>query len=109
MRASNIGHIKGAKAHNFVVVKEWISAVDNRIRRYEKGDDFDHWALDGQQREMWEMFTQQGMKSGKVASVTAPGGGEDNTAPAAFVINCRCTVAFEPKRDSQGRLIRKIK
>jgi hypothetical protein len=101
MRAANIGHMKGAEAHGFEVRKEWISAKDNRTRRYER-DDFDHWVLDGQQREMNEAFMQVGIKSGKVAMAQQPGDG-----PAAFTINCRCTIAFEPKRDAQGKLIRK--
>ena len=103
MRAANIGHMEGAKAHNFQVKKEWIAAKDNRTRRQERGDEFDHWDLDGQQREMDEMFFQVG-RTGKIANALQPG---DITAPAAFTVNCRCTIAFEPKRDSNGRLIMK--
>lgn len=103
MRAQNLGHMKGAQAHEFVVVKEWIAAKDNRTRRIERKDEFDHWVLDGQQREMDEPFFQRG-RTGQEATAQQPG---DAQAPAAFTINCRCTVAFEPKRDARGRLIRK--
>lgn len=103
MRAQNIGHMKGADAHKFFVVKEWIAARDNRTRTFAKKDEFDHWILDGQRREMDEPFYQIG-KTGKTASAMQPG---DPTAPAAFTINCRCTIAFEGKRDQNGRLIRK--
>jgi hypothetical protein len=102
MRASNLGHMAGARKHKFVVVKEWISAKDTRTRRYEKNV-FDHWVLDGQQREMDEAFFQVG-RNGQAASAQQPG---DADAPKEFTINCRCTIAFEPKRDNNGRLIRK--
>jgi len=103
MRAANLGHMKGANAHGFQVKKEWIAAKDNRTRRNERGDEFDHWDLDGQQREMGEAFYQVG-RTGKIAVAQQPG---DPEAPAAFTVNCRCTIAFEPKRDANGRLIRK--
>lgn len=102
-RAANIGHMKGAEAHNFFVVKEWIAAKDHRTRRIANKDEFDHWVLDGQQREMEESFYQIG-RTGKTASAQQPG---DPNAPAAFTINCRCTIAFEGKRDANGRLIKK--
>lgn len=101
MRAANIGHMKGADAHGFYVVKEWIAAKDHRTRRM-PDDEFDHWILDGQKREMNEVFYQMG-KTGQIANAMQPGDG-----PAAFTINCRCTIGFEPKRDSNGRLIRKV-
>lgn len=100
MRAANIGHMKGAEAHGFQVMKEWIAAKDHRTRR-KPNDEFDHWVLDGQQREMNEVFYQIG-KTGEIANAMQPGDG-----PASFTINCRCTIAFEPKRDANGRLIRK--
>lgn len=103
MRAANIGHMTGAKSHNFYVKKEWISAKDNRTRMQERGDEFDHWDLDGQQREIEEPFYQVG-RTGKIAVAQQPG---DPSAPAAFTVNCRCTIAFEAKRDANGRLIMK--
>jgi hypothetical protein len=102
MRAANMGHIQGARAHKFEVRKEWISALDNRTRRFER-DDYDHWILDGQQREIDEPFIQNGKKG--IAVAQQPG---DINAPAGFTINCRCTIAFEAKRDKNGRIIRKV-
>lgn len=102
IRAANLGHMAGAKKSNLVVTKLWISALDTRTRRYEKAE-FDHWILDGQTREIDEAFFQVG-RNGQVATAQQPG---DPEAPAAFTINCRCTIAFEPKRDANGKLIRK--
>ena len=102
IRAANLGHMAGANKSKLVLTKLWISALDTRTRRYEK-DEFDHWILDGQTREMDEAFFQVGRR-GQVATAQQPG---DPEAPAAFTINCRCTVAFEPKRDANGKLIRK--
>ena len=101
-RAANIGHMKGAAKANFEVVKVWIAAVDERTRRMPR-DQFSHVALDGQTREYDEPFRQIGMK-GVEAVADFP---LDPKAPAAFTINCRCTIAFEGKRDANGRLIPK--
>jgi hypothetical protein len=102
LRAANMGHMAGAKKHRFEVLKEWIAAQDTRTRRIPKNDEFDHWVLDGQRREMDEAFVQVGSR-GRVASAQQPG---DADAPAAFTINCRCTVAFIPKRVN-GKLVMK--
>lgn len=104
MRSSNIGAMKGAEAHPFVVDKEWISARDSRTRRIPQ-DEFDHVELDGVIVGFDEPFTSTGKKGEPVAAMQ-PG---DITAPAGFTINCRCTVAFIPKRDANGRLIMKPK
>jgi hypothetical protein len=32
----------------------------------------------------------------------------DPKAPKGFLINCRCTVAYVPSRDANGRLIMKL-
>jgi len=104
MRSSNIGAMKGAEAHPFVVDKEWISARDSRTRRIPQ-DEFDHVELDGVVVGFDEPFNSTGKKGEPVAAMQ-PG---DITAPAGFTINCRCTVAFIPKRDANGRLIMKPK
>jgi uncharacterized protein with gpF-like domain len=102
MRASNIGAMKGAEAHDFEVDKQWISARDSRTRRIPE-DTFDHVALDGVIVGYDEPFTSVG-KEGQPVSAMQPG---DITAPAGFTINCRCAVGFIPKRDRNGRLILK--
>jgi hypothetical protein len=43
-------------------------------------------------------------KEGVTITAMQPG---DATAPPGFTINCRCRVAFDPKRDSNDRLIMK--
>ena len=100
MRASNIGAMKGAASHNFQVDKQWISARDSRTRRIPE-DEFDHVELDGVVVDYDEPFTSTGKKGEPVAAMQ-PG---DITAPAGFVINCRCAIGFIPKRDLNGRLI----
>jgi hypothetical protein len=102
MRASNIGAMKGAEAHDFEVDKQWISARDSRTRRIPE-DTFDHVALDGVIVGYDEPFESVG-KEGQQVSAMQPG---DITAPAGFTINCRCAIGFIPKRDKNGRLILK--
>jgi hypothetical protein len=96
-RASNMGHMEGAKSLPFEVSKVWIAAKDERTRRIPR-DEFDHWTLDGQTVDYYEPFNSMGVQA------MQPG---DTSAPAGFTINCRCRVAFEPKRDRNGKLIRK--
>lgn len=102
MRAANVGHMVGAKKLNFEVEKVWIAAKDHRTRRQPK-DVYDHWVLDGTTKNIDEPWMQLGMK-GVEAIAMQPG---DRQAPAGFTVNCRCTVAFQPKRDEQGNLIMK--
>jgi hypothetical protein len=103
MRAANLTMLDAAKRNAFAVNKIWVSAKDGRTRQFEKRDEFDHWDLDGVTIDENEMFRQVGRR-GTVAEAMQPG---DPTAPASFTINCRCVLAFENKRDSEGRLIRK--
>lgn len=102
MRAANMGHMMGAQKLRYEVLKMWIASRDERTRRMPR-DQFSHVALDGQTRELDEPFRQVGM-NGQEAVAMQPG---DATAPAGFTINCRCTVAFIPKRDANGRVIRR--
>ena len=104
MRGSNIGAMKGAEAHGFLVDKQWISARDSRTRRI-PDDEFDHVELDGVVVPFDQPFTSEG-KKGEAVVAMQPG---DISAPAGFTINCRCTVGFIPKRDANGRLIMKPK
>ena len=104
MRASNIGAMKGAEAHDFEVDKQWISARDIRTRRIPRNE-FDHIALDGVVVGFDETFNSVG-KEGQQVAAMQPG---DITQPAGFTINCRCAVGFIPKRDANGRLVLKPK
>lgn len=102
MRASNYAAMIGADKHQFEVDKVWISARDKRTRRIPK-DNYDHFNMNGQKVGWVDDFTSTG-KKGDLVLAGFPG---DPTTPAGFSINCRCTVGFEPKRDANGKLIRK--
>jgi len=88
--ASGLAAMKTAEASDLEMQKTWIATLDNRTRR-------DHFREDGQSVDLNQPFV---MSSG--ASLQYPG---DPKAPAHEVINCRCTIAFIPKRDSEGMLI----
>jgi len=102
MRSSNYAAMIGADKHPFEVDKVWISAKDKRTRRIPK-DNYDHFNMNGQKVGWADDFTSTG-KKGDLVLAGFPG---DPTTPAGFSINCRCTVGFEPKRDANGKLIRK--
>lgn len=97
VRAANAGAELYAQESPLLYDKQWISAKDDRVRRPPKSK-FDHWDMDGQ---------------------VVPGerpffvGGEDLQYPAdangsaGNVCNCRCTAAYIPRRDANGRLIRR--
>ncbi|NBW20049.1 MAG: hypothetical protein EBR82_69970 [Caulobacteraceae bacterium] len=103
-RAANIAAFEAAKLKPFQVTKEWISAIDNRTRRYRQKDEYDHALLDGSVQELDTAFTQVGRTKGIQAVAQYP---LDAQAPAAFTINCRCVLGFEYKRDENGELIPK--
>lgn len=90
--ASGYVAMKTANQSNLVMNKTWISAVDNRTRH-------DHLSINGDSVALDDYFTtDSGIK------IEYPG---DPNAPANEVINCRCTIAFKPKRDMNGNLILK--
>jgi hypothetical protein len=108
VRAANMGHMAGARALPFEVTKEWISAKDNRTRRIPtdgvgRKSEWDHWSLDGAKLDLEKPFTVTSAK-GITIEVQQPG---EATAPPGFTVNCRCRVAFEAKRDNNGRIIMK--
>ena len=102
IRAANEGHMAGARDLPFLVSKVWVAANDERTRRIPR-DQYDHVELDGVMIDLEDPFTSTS-KDGITISARQPG---DVTAPPGFTINCRCRVAFEPKRDSNDRLIMK--
>jgi uncharacterized protein with gpF-like domain len=102
MRASNYASLKGAEKHPFLVDKMWIATRDARTRRIPK-DFYDHWNMDWQTVEYDQPFVSAD-KVGRPIVVDAPG---DPRAPRGFTINCRCAVAFIPRRDANGQLIMK--
>lgn len=88
VRATNIGAMKAAEASPYEVQKEWISANDKRTR-------FSHMLVDGEVQDFNNTFTN---------GLLQPG---DPNASAAEVCNCRCSVAFKPKRDENDNLVMK--
>lgn len=97
VRASNAGAELAAQRSEFVLDKEWISAMDDRVRRPPKSH-FDHWDLDGQVVPYDRPFFSGGEE------LLFPG---DPAGSAGNVIQCRCCVGYIPVYDSHGRPKRK--
>ena len=102
MRASNYGLYLASTKHTFEVDKMWIARRDSRTRRVPK-DFFDHLNMDGQVKPLNEPFTSVD-RFGRVILADMPG---DPKTPIGFTINCRCTVAFIPRRDNNNNIIQK--
>jgi hypothetical protein len=99
-RAANTGVAVASESFGFVMVKEWFAFRDLRTRGRKPKDKKDHFHMDGQVVDFVDDFRDP--RSGeRIAYPLAPSGS------AAMVINCRCTWAATPKRDANGRLIRK--
>ena len=92
--ASNFSAIKTAEQSDLVLDKVWISVQDNRTRI----TPYDHFDMNNQKQELEKPFFVGG------ENIQYPG---DANASAGNVINCRCTIAFVPKRDADGMLILK--
>lgn len=92
--AANYAAIETARMSNLVLEKRWISVIDDRTRL----TPFDHLDMNGQKVDLEKPFFIGGEE------ITFPG---DPKASAGNTINCRCTVSFVPKRDSNGELILK--
>lgn len=92
--SSNFAAIKTAEQSDLVLDKVWISVQDNRTRR----KIYDHLDMNNQKQELDKPFFVGGQE------IDYPG---DTKASAGNVINCRCTIAFVPKRDADGMLILK--
>jgi uncharacterized protein with gpF-like domain len=90
VRGANFGAMQGARKHDFLVKKVWIAADDKRTRH-------SHRDLDNQVRGLEEPFYNY-------ENIMQPG---DPKASPENTINCRCAVAFEAQRDSNGKVIRK--
>lgn len=102
MRASNYAALVAAQQHPFFVDKIWVATRDARTRRIPKNY-YDHWDMDGQMSKLEEPFVSRDL-GGRVIMAQFPG---DPRAPKGFTIGCRCTIAFIPRRDSDGNLVMK--
>lgn len=96
--AANYGATIASGSSLYVIEKIWISSNDARTRQIEKGDKHDHLDMHLVTVGEKEAFNVQG------DMMMFPG---DPNGSASNVINCRCTVAMKPKRDANGRLVRK--
>lgn len=92
--ASNFAAMETAKASDLVLDKVWISVQDDRARI----KPYDHLDMNNVKQELEQPFFVGG------ENIQYPG---DTKASAGNVINCRCTVAFIPRRDEDGMLILK--
>lgn len=99
MKAANAGAMIGAAELGFAVQKEWLSAQDNRTRRIPR-DQYDHLHMRGVRVGFTERFIVPSTKT--IDAMLYPG---DPEASAGNVCACRCTLAFIPIRDSQGKPI----
>jgi uncharacterized protein with gpF-like domain len=69
------------------MTKEWVSAMDDRVRSPENGSEFDHVAAHGEVVGLHEPFTRTG------EALMHPG---DSAGSAGNVIQCRCTMVASP-------------
>jgi hypothetical protein len=97
-RAMNTGAMLSAATSRVVMDKVWISAQDNRTRRLPR-DNYDHLHMKGKQVPYDGVFIVPSTQS--IDLMSYPG---DSAGSAGNVCNCRCTVAFVPKRDASGNL-----
>lgn len=102
--AANRAAVVAGEASGIVLDKLWISIPDNRTRPQPgKTAEFDHRVMDGVKVEQDGFFNVQGeFLAYPSAAVTKTGA----KSSGGNVINCRCTTALVPRRDSNGRIIR---
>lgn len=96
--AANWGAIQSGSGTGLVLDKVWISSNNERTRRTPP-DKFDHLVMDGIKTEQEGFFDVQG------DNLEFPG---DPRGQAGNIINCRCAVSLVPRRDANGRLIRRM-
>lgn len=92
--ASNFAAMKTAEQSDLALDKVWISIQDSRTRR----KPYDHLDMNNEKQELYKPFFVGG------ENIQYPG---DIKASPGNVINCRCGVRYEPKRDLNGDLILK--
>ena len=105
--AANHAATRAGEISGIATEKVWISATDVRTRRIPK-DQYDHLVMNGKRVDS-DGFFEVPNKFGGVELLPYPGSKRTATgasSSAGDVINCRCTVAQVPKRDSEGRIIR---
>jgi RNA polymerase-interacting CarD/CdnL/TRCF family regulator len=100
LKSANAGAMLAAADMDIALDKVWISAQDNRTRRIPR-DRYDHLFMHSVKVGFEQKFVVPSTE--RIEMLDYPG---DPTASAGNVCNCRCTVAFEPKKDNTGQIIR---
>ena len=100
--AANHASIVVSETSNLVYDKVWISSNDARTRRIPKAK-FDHASMNMVKVPVKEFFNVPS-KLGSERLLFAG----DPKGSAGNVINCRCANVLRPRRDADGRLVRKI-
>ena len=95
--AANKASVTVARDAGILLNKKWLSVHDNRTRH-------DHVLIDGTTIALYELYNVGG-----IYKMDHPGdkGGKDGRlkVPAKEVVNCRCTQAYVPVFDSNGRVV----
>jgi hypothetical protein len=99
--AANHSSLVVSETSNLVYDKVWIATEDYRTRRL-PDDAFSHFAMNGVAVPADEPFSVQGKRG--VEKIMFAG---DPKGSAGNIINCRCANALRPRRDENGKLIRK--
>lgn len=105
--AANHAAMTAGDISGIVLQKVWISATDNRTRRIPR-DAFDHLHMNGKRVDKDKPFEVPN-KLGYIELLPYPSSKKTQSGSltnASNAINCRCTAALVPKRDSNGRIIR---
>lgn len=95
-----------AQTSGNVMEKVWISVKDKRTRHNAWAN---HVTIDGTRLDIEEPFLLKSQKLGDIFMMQPGVRKQPNglAVPASEIVNCRCVVAFNAKRDSQGRIIRR--
>jgi len=95
-----------AQTSGNVMEKIWISVKDKRTRHNAWAN---HVTIDGTVIDINEPFLLKSQKLGDILMMQPGVRKQPNglAVPASEVVNCRCVVAFQAKRDRQGRIIRR--
>ena len=94
--AANGAAMLYAQKSDLILDKMWIAVKDKRTRHSHKG-------VDGAVVGFDQPFNVGGAEMMQPGVRVQPNG---LPVPAEQIVNCRCTVAFIPKRDENGRLLR---
>jgi len=95
-----------AQTSGNVMEKVWISVKDKRTRHNAWAN---HVTIDGTRLDIEEPFLLKSQKLGDIFMMQPGVRKQPNglAVPASEIVNCRCVVAFNAKRDRQGRIIRR--